>query len=99
MRHAHLTLLAFAFALAAPANAHAHGGDPFTRDVLETPAGEHLILTNFGIVRASDPTHYVCEEAFSGSNDFLIEVLGPNQWVLASRYTISRTDDLSLIHI
>ncbi len=51
------------------------------------------IRDSFGIVRASDPTHYVCEEAFSGSNDFLIEVLGPNQWVLASRYTISRTDD------
>ncbi len=77
---------------AAPSVALAHGGDPYTRDVLDTP-DETLVLTNFGIVRASDPTHYICEEAFQGSNDFLMQVFDTDHWVLASRYGIAWTED------
>jgi hypothetical protein len=85
-------LLITSLLCAAPLAAWAHGGDPFTRDVLDTP-DETLVLTNFGIVRASDPTRYICEEAFQGSNDFRMQVFAPNQWVLASRYGIAWTED------
>jgi hypothetical protein len=87
-------LIAAALAMFIPALAQAHGGDPLAREALRTDdMGGWVLVTNFGIMRSDDLTHYVCEEAFLGGDDFRVVALGPTRWITFSRAAIMKTDD------
>lgn len=75
-----------------PAHAMAHGGDPLPRELFALEQ-EWVLSTNFGIIRESRPSAYVCEEAFLGGDNFLIEPLGASSWVTFSDTHIMRTQD------
>ena len=68
-------------------------GDPPAGDEVFAVDGEWVYLTNFGVMAASWPDQYVCEEAFYASEDFSIAPLATDAWVTASRTTVATTDD------
>lgn len=75
------------------ATVFAHGGEPLPREVIDVGQGQWLLKTNFGLIRSQDPTRFICEESFLGGDDFLISVLGPDQWVIATDSNMVRTND------
>lgn len=84
-----------------PAWALGHGSLPLNRRVVALPAVEPsgaaepawVLVTNFGVVTSRAPTRYVCEEAFGGSESFLLEVLGIDEWVVFTPQAVLRTQD------
>lgn len=73
--------------------AYAHGGEPLPRQLLSTGDGQWVLKTNFGLIRSQDPTRFICEESFLGGDDFLVQVLGTDQWVIATDTNIITTND------
>ena len=80
--------------LFAPTLAMAHGDNPVPRRVYTfAKDGGWLMATSFGVITSDAPRHYVCEEAFLGSDAFLVMPRSTTTWTAISENRIAVTTD------
>ena len=87
------SLFAMMLCYLTPAALLAHGGDPVPRDVHVLEDGSWLMVTSFGVIASDAPRHYVCEEAFLGSDDFFVLPRSTTTWTTISENRIAVTQD------
>ena len=80
-----------------PTAAAAHGDTPLAEEItaMSGDSGEPawVLRTNFGILTSQAPKRYVCEEAFSGGDDFQLAVFGMREWLIFTDEAIVYTAD------
>ncbi len=85
--------LTFVVAVAFASTALGHGAEPLPENIHGFDSGEWVFHTNFGVITSDAPTRYVCEEAFSGGDQFRVAAIALNQWVIFTPDAIYRTED------
>lgn len=68
-------------------------GDPPAGQSVHVVDGDHVYITNFGVLSAAWPDRYVCEEAFFASQSFRVAPLRLHHWVIVTRSSVAVTFD------
>lgn len=85
--------ICLAAALLLPASLLAHGAPPAGKEIFVLPHGDWVYVTNFGVLTEDSPLHYVCEEAFFGSDRFFVAPFAQTKWSTFTRRQIAKTSD------
>ncbi len=93
MTGAMITACVYTVLMGVSVGAYAHGTNPAPRDVQVLGDGQWLLVTTFGVITSEQPDRYVCEEAFLGSEDFLVLGKSTQQWSAFSRDHVIVTTD------